>query len=149
MTDLGGAFQQFAQAIQQQIIRQLVTEPAGAAVGGWLASTFSPAGGAAPAASRLGNAFDGGIVPFAMGGVVSRPTMFAYGSGELGIMGEAGPEAVMPLRRGRDGRLGVEAARGGSPVVVNMRVTTPDPNAFRRSQGQLAARQAAAVRGAR
>ncbi|MDR1575599.1 MAG: tape measure protein [Treponema sp.] len=51
--------------------------------------------------------------------IVSRPTYFRYGGG-LGIMGEAGPEAIMPLTRGSDGRLGVTAsgAGGGTAVYV-------------------------------
>jgi hypothetical protein len=52
--------------------------------------------------------------------IVSRPTYFRYGGG-LGLMGEAGPEAVMPLTRGSDGRLGVSAigaASGGAAVYV-------------------------------
>jgi len=60
------------------------------------------------------------IVPFAYGGVVNRPTLFPMANG-MGLMGEAGAEAIMPLRRGRGGRLGVEAAGGGaSNVVVNV-----------------------------
>ena len=54
----------------------------------------------------------GGIVPFASGGVVSTPTYFPMG-GATGLMGEAGAEAIMPLRRGADGRLGV-AGQGGA-----------------------------------
>lgn len=70
--------------------------------------------------SARGNVFDaGGVTPFASGGVVNRPTMFAYGGGQLGIMGEAGPEAIMPLKRGRDGKLGVA---GGGGVVVNQTI---------------------------
>jgi lambda family phage tail tape measure protein len=78
-------------------------------------------GGASPADSlasgitpvALGGAFSGGsIIPFARGGVVSRPTMFPMANG-AGLMGEAGPEAVMPLRRGADGKLGVAATGGG------------------------------------
>ena len=62
---------------------------------------------------------------FANGGIINKPTMFAFangGAGQLGLMGEAGPEAIMPLRRGRDGRLGVEAAGGGGAVSVVVNV---------------------------
>jgi hypothetical protein len=63
-----------------------------------------------------GGAFSGGvpIQAFASGGVFGSPTLFGMGGGRLGMMGEAGPEAIMPLRRGRDGRLGVAAAGGGT-----------------------------------
>ena len=60
-----------------------------------------------------------GIVPFASGGIVDRPTLFPFSKG-TGLMGEAGPEAIMPLRRGAGGRLGVEASGGGTSVVVNV-----------------------------
>jgi phage-related minor tail protein len=58
----------------------------------------------------------------------------------MGLMGEAGPEAILPLARGADGRLGVRAAGGGGrPVQVTVNVTTPDVAGFVRSQGQVAA----------
>ena len=68
--------------------------------------------------SAKGNAFSSnGVVPFAKGGIVSKPTMFQYAdgaSGSFGLMGEAGAEAIMPLKRGPSGRLGVEVNNQGS-----------------------------------
>jgi len=82
----------------------------------------------------------GRVMPFARGGIVSGPTAFAM-RGATGLMGEAGPEAIMPLARGPDGRLGVQAAGGGNarPVTVVMNITTPDVEGFRRSESQIAA----------
>ena len=67
-----------------------------------------------------------GIVPYAKGGIVEKPTLFKYGAGgadRFGLMGEAGPEAIMPLRRGRNGKLGVESSGGVGNVVVNVDAT--------------------------
>lgn len=74
--------------------------------------------------SANGNAFWGGnVIPFANGGVVSSPTMFPMARG-MGLMGEAGPEAIMPLERGADGKLGVRAGGGGQGgVVINQTIT--------------------------
>jgi len=72
------------------------------------------------AKSANGNVFaQNGIVPFAKGGIVDRPMVFPFAKG-IGLMGEAGPEAIMPLKRGPGGRLGVEATGGGTSVVVNV-----------------------------
>ena len=67
-------------------------------------------------ASAKGNVFaQNGIVPFAQGGIVDKPTIFPFANG-TGLMGEAGPEAIMPLTRGADGKLGVEAIDRYRPV---------------------------------
>jgi phage-related minor tail protein len=86
----------------------------------------------------------GRVTPFARGGVVQGPTSFPMRGG-MGLMGEAGPEAIMPLRRGPDGRLGVAAAGGGGPVQVVMNITTPDVHGFQRSQTQIAAQMGRAL----
>lgn len=70
--------------------------------------------------NAMGNAYaKNGIVPFAKGGVVDKPKIFPFANG-IGLMGEAGPEAIMPLRRTSSGRLGVEATGGTSNIVVNV-----------------------------
>ncbi len=64
-----------------------------------------------------GGVLQGGQVkPFAYGGVVNKPTLFPMANG-MGLMGEAGPEGILPLRRGRSGRLGVEASGSGATTV--------------------------------
>lgn len=80
----------------------------------------------------------GRVVPFADGGVVSSPTYFPMRGG-TGLMGEAGPEAIMPLTRGADGRLGVRADTGRSATNVTVNIQTPDVAGFQRSQSQIAA----------
>jgi len=97
-----------------------------------------------------GAAFDAGKVrAFARGGVVSSPTLFpmqgANGAmGATGLMGEAGPEAILPLQRTSDGRLGVAAGQGGaSAITVN--IITQDADSFTRSRTQVAATLARAV----
>lgn len=97
-------------------------------------SSFGGLGAGAPA-----------IAPFADGGVVSRPVFFGSGGG-LGLMGERGAEAILPLARGPDGRLGI-ASQGspGGPVHLTVNISTPDAESFRRSQVQIASTMARAV----
>ena len=92
-----------------------------------------------------GAAFGAGrVAAFARGGVVDGPTHFPMRGG-VGLMGEAGPEAIMPLTRGADGRLGVRGAGGGGAVHVTMNISTPDAAGFQRSQSQIAAEMNRAI----
>jgi phage-related minor tail protein len=85
-----------------------------------------------------------GITPFADGGVVSSPAFFPMGGG-LGLMGEAGAEAILPLKRGSDGALGVAAPSGGGGAQIVFNVTATDAASFRKSEGQIAAMLARSV----
>ena len=92
--------------------------------------------------NAAGNIVAGGrIMPFADGGIVNSPTLFPMRGGNTGLMGEAGPEAIMPLARGADGKLGVRG--GGVNVTVN--IATQDEPSFTRAQSQVAALIARAV----
>lgn len=93
-----------------------------------------------------GAAFSQGkVTPFATGGVVGSPTYFPMRGG-TGLMGEAGPEAIMPLTRGADGKLGVRAAGGGGGGnTVIMNISTPDAQSFNRSRSQIAAQMSRAL----
>jgi hypothetical protein len=84
-----------------------------------------------------GSFAQGRVTPFASGGIVTSPTTFPMRGG-LGLMGEAGPEAIMPLARGPDGKLGVRGG-GGNAVNVVINIQTPDVAGFERSQSQIAA----------
>lgn len=82
----------------------------------------SPGTGTGPAFTgnlvntAYGNSFGGGnVIPFARGGILSQPTVFGMANGSSGVAGEAGNEAVLPLKRGNDGKLGVGG--GGSGAV--------------------------------
>ena len=92
--------------------------------------------------AKGGSFSQGRVMPFASGGIVSGPTTFPMRGG-TGLMGEAGPEAIMPLARGPDGKLGVRGG-GSSPTVV-MNISTPDAQSFQRSQGQIAAQMSRAL----
>lgn len=79
------------------------------------------------------------------GGVIASPTYFANG-GAIGLMGERGAEAIMPLARGDDGRLGVIAQNPNSrPVAVTVNIAATDIDSFRRSEAQLTGALARAV----
>ncbi|MDB5659378.1 MAG: Phage tail protein [Cypionkella sp.] len=114
----------------------IAMKPVQNALGGAIASGLSGLLSGMPF-EKGGSFSQGRVMPFAKGGVVSQATPFAMRGGQ-GLMGEAGPEAIMPLARGADGRLGVQSS-GGRAVTVVMNITTPDVQGFQRSQAQIAA----------
>jgi lambda family phage tail tape measure protein len=87
----------------------------------------------------------GAIKPFAAGGVVGTPTYFPLSSGGLGLAGEAGPEAILPLTRGSDGKLGVASGGSAAPGNVAVHIHAPDVESFRRSEGYITGQIARAV----
>lgn len=133
---LSDAMEGLAQSISRTVY-SIAMKPVQDAVSGFVANGLnSVLGGLLPFAK--GAAFaQGRVMAFARGGVVAGATPFAMHGG-TGIMGEAGPEAILPLARGTDGRLGVQAG-GGRAVQVVMNVATPDVQGFERSRGQIAA----------
>ena len=86
----------------------------------------------------------GGVTPFAKGGVISAPGYFPMRGG-LGLAGEAGPEAIVPLRRGPDGSLGVASAGGGA-VNVTVNVNATDARSFVAAEAEVGAMLLRAVR---
>jgi lambda family phage tail tape measure protein len=118
---------QSARMILQLTIQRVLMQIIGAISGGStnLGSSAANVAQYAPLPNAMGNAFaSNNIIPYANGGIVNRPTMFKFARGgamATGVMGEAGPEAIMPLKRGADGKLGVASA-GGSNVTVNVSV---------------------------
>lgn len=104
-------------------------KPIGTLVGGLVENIFS--------------ATNPAVTPFAKGGVIASPSYFPLGTG-LGLAGEAGPEAIMPLARGPDGRLGV--AGGGGAVYVTFNVTASDARSFAASEAEVSAMLLRAVR---
>jgi phage-related minor tail protein len=114
-------FRDFAASVLKDISRMIIRYAIFNAVKGIL-NAFNPAAAAAPLVQAAnGRVFaQNGIQPFARGGIVDRPTLFPFAKG-TGLMGEAGPEAIIPLKRGRDGKLGVAGGGGGTTnVVVNV-----------------------------
>jgi hypothetical protein len=107
-------------------------------LGGIIASSVTSAVSGVTGFEQGGAFTQGRVMPFAKGGVISGPMNFAMRGG-MGLMGEAGPEAIMPLARGADGSLGVKTQGAGRAVNITMHITTPDVQGFQRSQAQIAA----------
>jgi lambda family phage tail tape measure protein len=108
-------------AIRAAIIRPIANGILGSFGGGsGVAVAGGAGGGGIGSNSQLakGGSFENGVRKFASGGIVDSPTMFRYGGNKTGLMGEAGTEAIVPLKRGSNGDLGVQAST--SPVIINI-----------------------------
>jgi hypothetical protein len=118
--DLRGVLKGILADINQIFVRELVSKP----LEKFLTPLLKGFNIASLFGSANGNAFGpAGVIPFARGGIVNSPTLFPFAKG-TGLMGEAGPEAILPLQRGRGGKLGVAASGGGASVnyapVINI-----------------------------
>jgi phage-related minor tail protein len=133
---LGNRLTDIALSAGMKPLENLVNSAAGSLTS---SLTSSLSGGLSSLLGFAKGGVPGTIQPFAAGGVVSAPTYFPM-SGGFGLMGEAGSEAILPLKRGPDGRLGVAAGAGGAAsqtIVFN--VSTPDAGSFRKSEAQISA----------
>lgn len=119
--------------LMRMTIQQELTGPLFKGLSSGISDLFNPVAGGASnqimgppvSLSAKGNAFSmGNVIPFANGGIVNRPTLFPMAQG-AGLMGEAGDEAILPLKRGKGGNLGV-AFSGGGWMVVNIYNSTSD-----------------------
>ena len=105
------SFRNLANSIISDMVRIAIQQTITAPLTGWFKGLFGNADG---------NAFiDGKVQKYAYGGVVNKPTLFPMANG-MGLMGEAGAEAILPLSRGSDGKLGVKSQGGGTNIVVNV-----------------------------
>lgn len=148
----GQAFSQMALSISKDIvamtIKAMILKPL-------MSNMFGAMGGGAGGFGGLSSLFGGGggassgwetsVTKFAKGGIFDSPTALAMPGGKSGVMGEAGTEAVMPLRKGPDGSLGVQVVGGGkdsssqAPITIHFNVSTPDAASFHQSETQTAA----------
>jgi hypothetical protein len=107
--------------------------------GGGLISFF----GSLLTPSAKGNVFASPGLSAYSGQVVNKPTLFPFAKG-VGLMGEAGPEAILPLKRGSNGKLGVEAGGGGGKYL-NVTINQTFPNNTSRATTLQAASDARRV----
>lgn len=115
IADIFLSMQEGAKAAEEALIR-LVAQLVAAIATAQILQAFNLTGVGGGTFGARGLAFDGGgYRAFAQGGIVMGATPFTFGGGQHGVMGEAGPEAIMPLTRGADGKLGVA---GGTQVQI-------------------------------
>ena len=118
------------QDIEAAMLKSMVTQPLAEAIGAGISAKWGTAAHpnsnqtkivSTTAVARHGNIFsDGNLIPFASGGLINRPSIFPMANGGVGLAGEAGPEAIMPLFRNGNGDLGVKSGGSGGGVEINV-----------------------------
>jgi hypothetical protein len=144
--NLEDATERLLRAIMRTLVQELVAKQIAQGISGlgqMVVKAMAPTAPAAGNPASIGNPFYAGVggagpPQFQRGGVFRRPS--------FGVFGEAGPEAVMPLARGPDGKLGVVSQGGGGRINIVMHINTPNADSFRRSEGQILGRMRGALR---
>ena len=128
---IGGVLKKLALQLSQMVLKSAF-KPLENAIGSGISGIFSGvtgfAKGGVPGRSI--------VSPFASGGVINSPINFPLGRRGVGLAGESGPEAIIPLARGADGRLGVKS-QGGQATQITFNVNATDAASFSRSQSQI------------
>jgi phage-related minor tail protein len=140
---LSETFSALALSLSQSLLKEAF-QPLQQSIGSSLLNLFGGSG--LPIAFAKGGALQAGTpIPFASGGIVSSPTSFPLSNGRMGLAGERGAEAIFPLTRGADGRLGVAANGHSTGQSITVNITATDIASFQRSETQVAAVLARAV----
>jgi hypothetical protein len=150
------AFNDFVGSVVSQISRLAAQDIAGSLFkglggggggGGGLLNLFSSffGGGSGFGGQTAGGMFTLPGEGYAKGGAFTNGVVDTTTFFNPAMMGEAGPEAIMPLARDSSGRLGVRGNGGGANVNITFNISTPDANSFRASESQISARMHAAV----
>lgn len=142
---LDTVMRQMALTLSSRVVSSTLNSLTSAAVNAVSGQAGSGGSGLLSTLSSGAASLFGSVMPFAKGGVVASPTYFGLESG-LGVAGEAGAEAILPLSRGSDGRLGIRTGQGGQQGPrVQINVAARDAESFRRSEAQISAMVARAV----
>lgn len=144
----GGKLSDFLNSFARSMARATLTratDPIFDAIGGAISRKISSGFGMNMPAAGSGGNIAPNVKAFAKGGVISQAVQFPMRGGSTGVMGEAGPEAIMPLSRAADGSLGVRS-NAARPTQVTVNIQTPNPQSFHKSSSQISAQIARAVR---
>jgi lambda family phage tail tape measure protein len=132
------AFNSIALSLSQAALKAAF-QPLQQGIGSIVTGLFSGGGGSAFPFAHGGMLQAGTPIPFANGGVIASPVSFPIANGRTGLAGERGAEAIMPLARGPDGRLGVAASGASSASNITINISATDVESFARSETQIAA----------